>query len=221
MRIGLFGGTFNPIHHGHLRTTREVKEHFKLDKIYLIPSALPPHKEASGVANANDRLEMTRLAVSSDPDFYVSDVELKRPGPSFTIDTVYHFKSQLPEDTELHLIMGLDAFLEIDTWKSYSNLFLLIPFIILSRPGAGYDDSHLKWKALEDYLNFRISDGYTFSSSKSCYVHGSKQPVFRIDVSPQDISSTKIRRRVQKGLPIQSLVPEKVEAFIKIKGLYL
>jgi nicotinate-nucleotide adenylyltransferase len=221
MRIGLFGGTFNPIHYGHLRTTREVKEHFRLDKVYLIPAALPPHKEASGVANANDRLEMIRLAVSSDPDFYVSGVELKRPGPSFTIDTVYHFKSELPEDTELHLIMGLDAFLEIDTWKSYSNLFLLIPFIILSRPGTGHGDSHLQWKALENYLRFRISDGYTFSPSKSCYIHGSKQPVFRMDVSPQDISSTKIRRRVQKGLSIQSLVPEKVEAFIKIKRLYL
>jgi nicotinate-nucleotide adenylyltransferase len=221
MRIGLFGGTFNPIHYGHLRTTREVKEHFRLDKICLIPSALPPHKEASAVANASDRIEMIRLAVARDPDFYVSDVELKRPGPSFTIDTVYHFKSQLPEDTELFLIMGLDAFLEIDTWKSYSNLFVLIPFIILSRPGAGYSDSHLQWKALEDYLKSKISDDYTFSSSKSCYVHGSKEPVFRMDVSPQNISSTKIRRRVQKGLSIQSLVPEKVEAFIKIKGLYL
>lgn len=221
MRIGLFGGTFDPIHHGHLRAALEVKEGFALDKIYLIPAAIPPHKASGGVAGAKDRLEMIRLAVSGYSDFTVSDVELKRSGPSYTIDTVNHFKSILPEDTRLYLIVGLDAFLEIDTWKSYNDLFLLVSFIVMARPGAGYSSSITKWKTYEDYIKSRISHGYEFSVAQSCYVHKEKQPVFIFDVSLLDISSTKIRELVKKGSSIKFLVPEKVEDFIKTKGLYL
>ncbi len=91
MRIGLFGGTFNPIHLGHIQVVHEVQEGFALERIILIPSALPPHKEPGGVADARDRMEMIRLAIADYPDFMVSDVELKRSGPSYTIDTVRHF----------------------------------------------------------------------------------------------------------------------------------
>ncbi len=221
MRIGLFGGTFDPIHHGHLRAALEVKEGFALDKIYLIPAAIPPHKASGGIAGAKDRLEMIRLAVSGYSDFTVSDIELKRSGPSYTIDTVNHFKSILPEDTRLYLIVGLDAFLEIDTWKSYNDLFLLVSFIVMARPGAGYSSGITKWKTYEDYIKSRISHGYEFSVTQSCYVHEEKQPVFIFDVSLLDISSTKIRELVKKGSSIKFLVPEKVEDFIKTKGLYL
>ncbi len=225
MRVGLFGGTFNPIHLGHLRAVWKVKEGFALDKIYLIPSAIPPHKESEGVAHAQDRIEMIRLAVSSYPalmeSVVVSDVELKRSGPSYTIDTVRHFKSILPEDTRLYLIIGIDAFLEIDTWKSYMDLFLLTPFIIMTRPCSGRNYTSAKKETIGDYLRSRISDGYTFSSLHSCYVHDEKEPVFIFDVTPMDISSTKIRKLIKKGRTIKSLVPEKVEGFIKTRGLYL
>ena len=220
-RIGLFGGTFNPIHLGHIQVIREVKEGFALDKILLIPSALPPHKEPGGVADARDRMEMIRLAFENYPDFTISDVELKRSGPSYTIDTVRHFNSTLPEDTAPYLILGLDAFLEIDTWKLYKDLFLLIPFIVMARTGAEHNDTVLRWKTLEDYLKSKISDGYQVSASRSCYVHAEKQPVFVFNVTPVDISSTKIRRLIKKGRPIKSLVPEIVDDFIKTKGLYL
>ncbi len=132
-RIGIFGGTFNPIHMGHLRTVWEVHCGFGLDETILIPSAAPPHKPAEGVIDAGDRLEMVRLAISGYDEFTVSDVELKRPGPSYTIDTVRHFKSVYPEDADFHLIIGLDAILEIDTWKSYRDIFRLIPFIVMMR----------------------------------------------------------------------------------------
>jgi len=138
-RIGLFGGTFNPIHLGHIQVIQEVKKGFGLDKIllnYLSVNSTPP-KNRNGLVDAGDRIEMIRLSFSTHPDFSVSDVELKRSGPSYTIDTVRHFKSILPEDTELVLILGLDAFLEIDTWKSYKDLFLLIPFIVMSRGTEG------------------------------------------------------------------------------------
>ena len=140
MHVGLFGGTFNPIHNGHLKAIEEVLKGFSLDKSYLIPSAIPPHKEQRNLVDAKDRMEMIRLAVATCPALMesvtVSDVELKRKGPSYTIDTVCHFKSILPKDSRLYLILGLDAFLEIDTWKSYTNLFMLTSFIVIPRPGT-------------------------------------------------------------------------------------
>jgi len=220
-RIGIFGGTFNPIHLGHVQVVREVKVDFDLDKILIIPSALPPHKELDGVADAEDRLEMIRLAFSDDPSFMISDVELKRSGPSYTIDTVRHFKSILSENTDLFLIVGLDAFLEIDTWKSYKDLFLLIPFIVMSRTINGENSTKLEWKSLKNYLQSKISKGYTFSLTQSSFVHDKKQPIFVYNVTPVNISSTSIRRNIREGRSIKQLVPEIIEDFIKTKGLYL
>ena len=220
-QIGLFGGTFNPVHSGHVRVIREVKAGFKLDEILIIPSALPPHKESANVVDAKDRVEMIRLAFLNDPDFVISDVELNRTGPSYTIDTVRYFRSILPENTRLYLIMGLDAFLEIDTWKSFKELFLMIPFIVMYRPVGGKDGKTSGWESLGHYLRSNISEGYTFSSSQSTYVHDKKQPVFVFDVSPVDISSTTIREHIKKGGSITHLVPELIENFIKTKGLYL
>jgi nicotinate-nucleotide adenylyltransferase len=219
--IGLFGGTFNPVHLGHVQVIREVKSGFSLDEILIIPSALPPHKKPHGVVAAEDRLKMIRLAFLNDPDFVISDVELKRTGPSYTIDTVRYFRSILPKSTKLYLIMGLDSFLEIDTWKSYKDLFLLIPFIIISRTVRAKDGKKSGWESLENYLRSRISKGYTFSASQSTFVHDKKQPVFLFDVTPIDISSTTIREHIKKGISIKRLVPEIIEDFIKTKGLYL
>ncbi|MBW2193805.1 MAG: nicotinate-nucleotide adenylyltransferase [Deltaproteobacteria bacterium] len=221
MKIGLFGGTFNPIHIGHLRVAVEVKALFALDKVYLIPAALPPHKEPGGVSEAKDRMEMTRLAVSNLPDFIVSDVELNRSGPSYTIDTVLHFKSALPNNPRLYFILGLDAFLEIDTWKSYRKIFQLIPVIVMARPDTAYSDTTMMWETLEAYLKLNISDGYRFNLSDSCYVHDEMQPVHIVDVLPVDISSTMIRKRINEGRSIHAMVPENVEDFITDRGLYL
>ncbi len=224
-RIGLFGGTFNPIHRGHLQVIQEVMEAFDLDQIKLIPAALPPHKEPGGVADAQDRLQMIRLAVANYPALIqsvtVSDVELKRPGPSYTIDTVRYFMQVLPENTGLFFILGLDAFHEIDTWKSYLDLFDLIPFIVMARPGVYRQDGDLMWEILEKYLKSKISDAYRLSVARSCYVHAEKQPIFVFDATPVEISSTQIRESVKNRRSITSLVPENVEDFIKTKGLYL
>jgi len=221
MKIGLFGGTFNPIHMGHLRAALEVQAVFALEKIYFIPSALPPHKEPRGVSDAQDRMEMTRLAVLNYPGFAVSDVELKRSGPSYTIDTACHFKSIMPENTRLYFILGLDAFLEIDTWKSYRSLLQLIPLIVMTRTDSGCSDTTMMWKTLGSYIKCSISDRYIFAESTSCYVHDENPSIFILDIAPIDISSTKIRKRISNGRSIQSLVPENVEDFIKSKGLYL
>ena len=173
------------------------------------------------MVDAEDRLEMIRLAFSDDPDFVISDVELKRSGPSYTIDTVCHFISISPENTKLYLIVGIDAFLEIDTWKSYYDLFLLIPFIVMSRTINEKERAKLEWKSLKNYLQSKISKGYTFSFTQSSFIHDKKQPVCVFNVTPVDISSTTIRKRIKKGTSIKHLVPEIIEDFIKTKGLYL
>ncbi|MDM8552079.1 nicotinate-nucleotide adenylyltransferase [Desulfobacterales bacterium HSG2] len=218
-RIGLFGGTFNPIHLGHLRAAQEVREGFSLEEIYLIPSALPPHKAPEGIAEAEARLEMIRLAVSDCTGFTVSNVELMRSGPSYTIDTVHHFKSLLPRDVERYFIVGVDAFLEINLWKSYKALFLSIPFIVMTRPGY-HRERNRSVESLGDFLKSRISDRYQYSASQSCFVHVEKQPVYIFEADFLDISSTEIRKRIKEGRSIRSYVPEKVEDFIKKKGLF-
>lgn len=219
-RIGLFGGTFDPIHFGHLRTAEEVKEKFSLDKIYLIPASIPPHKKSGAAADPQARLEMIRRAIDNYPDFAVSDVELKRAGPSYTIDTLSHFKTILAEDSSIFLILGLDAFLEIDTWKCYRDLFRLAPLIVMARPGNWSRRQGMGWHILEDYLKKKISLGYTFAPSQACYVHNDKPPVFFAEVTGLDISSTKIRTLIKEGRSIRFLLPAVVENLIMDKGHY-
>ena len=220
MRIGLFGGTFNPIHIGHLRAALEVKEGFDLDQVILIPAALPPHKLPGDVADAADRLHMLNQALEDTPGLIISDVELKRSGPSYTIDTVAHFKHSLPDQSQIYLIMGMDAFLEIDTWKSYDELLLQIPIIIINRPKSGCTAGDCSWDAMEKFLASKISTDYVFSESQNCYRAKNKQPVYVFEVTSLDISSTRIRNLINTGRSIEYFVPHKVAGFINSKGLY-
>jgi nicotinate-nucleotide adenylyltransferase len=220
MRIGLFGGTFNPVHYGHLRAAKEVSQGFNLEKLYFIPSALPPHKDIQEVASAVDRIEMTRMAVAGNPEFILSDVELKRPGLSYTIDTVKHFQDNLDAGTELFLIMGVDAFLEIDTWKSFEQLFRMLPMIIMTRPLPDGRPHSLGWKNMTEFIQNTISTTYQFSEKDGCYHHEQHYPVYRYNISMLDISATNIRKQIQKGQSIRFLVPENVENYIYERGLY-
>jgi nicotinate-nucleotide adenylyltransferase len=217
--IGLFGGTFNPIHLGHLRAAQEVKDGFGLAKVYFIPSAIPPHKGFSGLAKAQDRYQMLAEAIYDNPGFVASDVEIKREGRSYTIDTVLHFLSILEKDTPCYLIVGSDAFLEIDTWKSYRELFDLIPFIVMKRPSeiSGPGDFY---NTLAQFITSNITGGYELSKDASCFQHAVKKPVCFYDVTPMDISSTRIRDRVRQGLSVKYLVPDVVDKYIQTKGLY-
>ena len=118
MKSGLYGGTFNPFHNGHLKVITHVQKTFAMDRIHLIPSATPPHKTLSSLASARDRLEMIQRSVARLPGLQASDLEIRRPGPSFTVDTVRQFKAASPPGTALYFILGTDAFFEMDTWKS-------------------------------------------------------------------------------------------------------
>jgi nicotinate-nucleotide adenylyltransferase len=221
MRIGLFGGTFNPVHMGHLRAAVEVRQGFELDEVFLIPAALPPHKVPGEVAASADRLNMLNLALGADSGLKVSNVELNRSGPSYTIDTVQHFKQTLPAESCLFLIMGLDAFLEIDTWKSYRKLLTQIPLIVINRPNAGDRMSGVPWKVMDDYISAKLSANYSYSASRSAYLANGQQPINVFEVTALDISSTRVRLAISKDRSIHYLVPPKVAEYIRAKGIYL
>ena len=219
-RIGLFGGTFDPVHMGHLRTAWEVRQSFGLDQIHLIPAALPPHKQARALAPADDRLNMLRTATEKNPKFLVSDIELKRSGPSYTIDTVHHFKKGLEANDQLFFILGIDAFVEIDTWKAFEALFDHIEMIVMTRPGAGGAVPESLFKDLSTYIATKVDPGYRFNQASGVFEHPAKKAIRLFQVTPLEISSTHIRKLVKNGHSIRFLVPEMVAQYIKNKGLY-
>ena len=220
MNIGLFGGTFNPIHLGHLRVAEEVAERFSLEKTYLIPAALPPHKPLHDIAAAEDRLAMIKLAAGRLPGFEISDLELNRPGPSYTIDTLKHFISRADKADRIFLIMGMDAFLEIDTWKSYLEILSLAPLIVMTRPSADLDQEQPQWEKATDFIRRKISDRYLCTHMRADHATEDYQTIHFTTVSLLDISGTLIRQLIRRRQSIRFLVPAAVEAYIRQRGLY-
>ncbi|NVM21109.1 MAG: nicotinate-nucleotide adenylyltransferase [Desulfobacterales bacterium] len=213
MRLGLFGGTFNPIHFGHLRAAVEVREAFELDKVLLIPSARPPHKDADDVADALDRLEMVRVAVEGVPSLEASDIELARAGPSYTIETLRYFQNHFGAESAIHFIVGQDAFSEITTWKSYQQLFATAHFVVMARPGS-------RLKGLEGFIHSHISRDYQYEPASNRYVHPRWSCIFCVNITHLDISATQIRELTRQGRSIRFLVPEPVEDIIVKKAFY-
>jgi len=219
-RIGLFGGTFNPIHNGHLRAAASVLEGFRLDTVVLIPAAIPPHKNSMDIASASDRLEMVRLAVAGLEKMVVSDVELVRRGPSYTIDTVRYLQQRFDGDTQLFFILGGDAFLEIDTWKDSEDLLHSIPMIVLNRPVAHRNPHDSFAETIGAFLRDRISDGYLLNEDGLSYTHPHWQTIYLFTGEMMDVSATMIRQRAGWGEAVSDGLPPSVEAYIQRKGLY-
>lgn len=215
MREGLFGGTFNPLHNGHITVIRHVLERCGLDTVHLIPSARPPHKPTSDLAPAADRLAMIQQSLIGIPGLVASDVELRRGGASFTIDTVRHFEAVRPPETLLFFILGSDAFLEIGTWRRTREIFQSIRLIVMMRAGARVDI-----KTLDHLIKDKVSESYQYSQADETFYHPNQKPVHVIDVPEIDISSTRIRERIRRKLSITGLVPDPVETIIIEKGLY-
>lgn len=198
MRIGLIGGTFNPIHHGHLILSEYVRENCKLDKIIFIPTGLPPHKAWSAVEDPEIRLKMTKIGIERNKYFNVSDIETYREGVSYTIDTITELKNLYPKD-QLYFIMGADSLFELPTWKYYEKLISTTNIIVVNRPGGKNNLIGAKIKEYEDLFGANIIE--------------IKSPLI-------DISSSDIRNRVKGGKSIKYLVPHKVEEYILQKSLY-
>lgn len=211
-RIGLFGGTFNPIHLGHLRGAEEIREIFQLDQIIFIPSSIPPHKMSGEIIEAKDRLEMVRLAISHNPYFSVSDIELLRPGKSYTIDTLRYFNKNKSE--HFFFIMGRDAFVEIETWKEFKNLFTLCHFIIMTRAGSQKENTS------SDLLPRVLISDFQYNPKEEAYIHVSGYRLYFKEISFLDISSTKVRELIEKGKSVRYLIPQEVEGYIERHRLY-
>ena len=196
-RLGILGGTFDPIHMGHLITAEIVRVSAALDEIIFIPAARPPHKENKGEAPAEDRLLMVQCAVEGNPAFSVSDIELRREGPSYTVDTIAALSEQLG-DAELFFITGADAMNDLYRWHDPVRLLHSCTFIVAARQGVELDESRLAEQ---------------FSPEQRSRI--------RIVPTPHlEISSTVIRARVRAGRSIRYLVPRAVELYIEERGLY-
>lgn len=214
-RIGIMGGTFNPVHLGHLAAAEEVRDRLRLDQVLFIPAYLPPHKDEQ-LASAAQRLEMVRLAVAGNPGFKASDLELKRGGRSFTVDTLSELASSHP-GAELFFITGLDTFLEIRTWKDWEHLLSLCAFVVLSREGSRFADLvRLPFLAAAraelDALDAGATQGATVS--------GGRARVFLERIPAYEISSTDIRSRVRQRRTVKYLLPDAVERYIIENRLY-
>ena len=218
-RIGLFGGTFDPVHRGHLQVAGDVLQRLDLEVVYFIPSALPPHKSTGRVAPAGDRLEMVRIALQHHPDFRVCRAEIDRQGPSYSIDTVCQIKSILPAGHRLFFMLGLDAFLEIHTWKDFERLFDETALAVMSRPGAGLFTTATA-RRVEAYTNRYISSGYALNSNADRLDHPTKQSVYLVPVTPVAVSSSDVRATIERGETIGTWVMPPVAQYIQQKGLY-
>jgi nicotinate-nucleotide adenylyltransferase len=212
-KIGLFGNTFNPIHLGHLRSAEEIGESFELDPVIFIPASYPPHKNKGEILSASSRVEMVRLAIADNPRFALSEVELRRPGKSYSVQTIGHFRQRFEKDAHLYFILGLDAFLEINTWKDYPALFGLCHFIVMTRPGFEKNFS-------PEHLPVELEGDFCYDARKGGYVHPSGFFIFSKEITALDISSTKIRENFQRGRSVKYLLPSPVEAFIYKNKLY-
>jgi len=218
--IGLFGGTFDPIHLGHLKTVLEAKDRFHLKTVYLIPAAQPPHKTDRAIAPPANRMAMLSIAVVNLHGLEVSDAEINRSGLSYSVETVDEFRQRFTETANLFFILGLDAFVEIHTWKAYRHLFERVAFIVMTRPGSNSSRLPPARETLQAFLDARISDGYVFESETGGFRHPVLQPVRLFAATPVDISSTGIRKRIMRQQPFEHLLPEGVAAYIRRKGLY-
>lgn len=212
-KIGLFGGTFNPIHFGHLRSAEEIYELFALEKVIFIPAADPPHKKKANIAPALWRARMVNLAIADNPHFSLSLVELRRKGKSYSVETISHFRRRFGQRVQLNFILGLDAFLEINTWKDYPTLFQLCNFVIMTRPGFEKNFS-------VDHLPVELKNYFCYDEKKRGFIHESGFGVFPREITGMDISSTMIREKIAKGQSIKYLLPAGVEEYIYRHKLY-
>jgi nicotinate-nucleotide adenylyltransferase len=195
------GGTFDPIHLGHLVAAEAVRTGFQLDKVIFVPSGRPPHKTEKVLTPKEQRMLMTELATVTNPYFEVSPVELYRAGFSYSADTVSYFQSRMDEGSELFFITGADAIMEILTWKKLDVLFACCTLIAATRPG-------FQPKLMMERLEKQLQPAYL-------------KKVITIEVPAMAISSTDIRNRVAMGRSIKYLTPETVEQYIYKQGMYI
>jgi nicotinate-nucleotide adenylyltransferase len=212
--VGIFGGTFDPIHHGHLRLAEEVAESAKLGEVRFMPSGTPPHRTRPG-ADATDRVAMARLAVAGNPRFSVDDRETRRAGPGYTVDTLTELRSELGVSRPLALLLGADAFLELATWHRWRALFDLAHIVVAYRPGFPIDT----WQArMPEPLAHEYAARHMH---QPLAVHlAPAGGIAAVSMTGLDISATFVRNAVAAGASARYLLPDSVLDYIQSRGLY-
>jgi nicotinate-nucleotide adenylyltransferase len=209
-RIGLFGGTFNPIHHGHLLLADQVQEILGLDRILFMPAGTPPHKAATPLASAADRYAMVSLAIAAHPAFAVSDLEMRRSGPSYTVETIKALRAA--DGAEIYLIIGSETFLDLLSWKEPAHVAALARLVVVPRAGSGFDpDSGQAQKVLEE-----IGQPAFVRPTGAAPADG----VIIVDAVSLPISASDLRQRAGRGQSLAYRVPDSVIAYIRARRLY-
>lgn len=214
-RVGLLGGTFDPIHNGHLQIADIAKNFCGLQEVMFIPAAVPPHKSCKAVASFNHRANMIQLALAGRPEFNLSTIEASLPEPSYTIDTLRYLNSHTVIAADFFFIIGADAFLDISTWKLYRQVLEAAHFVVLARTGS----ASCKVKDLMKAL------GYTSDDSFQVWSHPSSQKKIYSPLFPSmllvDISSSHIRQSIKANIPVEGLVPSAALEYIHRHDLYV
>ncbi|MBD3413256.1 MAG: nicotinate-nucleotide adenylyltransferase [Candidatus Aminicenantes bacterium] len=211
-KIGLLGGTFNPVHYGHLKAAQQVIERFHLHKILFVPSYDPPHKTKKHIISPAHRYHMVKLAVSDYPSFEPSRIEIDAKEKSYSIVTLQKIKKSNPE-SRIFFILGVDAFLEIETWKDYKDLLESCSFIVISRPGYDLKDA-------KEIIGGKFQTKMLEVSSDVGEQSLEQAEFFLLHMKSLDLASSDIRERSHKGKSIHGMVPKEVENYIKENRLY-
>ena len=217
-RVGLLGGTFNPIHNGHLAIARQAREALALDRVVLIPTGDPPHKPHENLAPAKDRYEMVRLAIEADASLSISDIDVRRSGKSYSIDTVRLLQEEFGAGAQLYFLIGLDAFLEFPTWRDPETLLTLCSFVVLSRPGLLFQTLSTM-PMIPRLPQASLMDLDTGRSQRLDVAIGS-QSLICLRLAPSNVSASDIRARIAQGTPTANLLPPVVESYILQHHIY-
>ncbi len=211
MKWGLFGGTFDPVHLGHLRCAEEISELFRLDRMIFIPAGIQPLKTGSDTAPFHHREKMLRLAIEDNPSFSISTIENTRDGKSYSIETIRYFLDNASGETELYFILGQDSFDTIQQWKDWHELVTLCNFVVMTRPGY-------ETKTLTGTFPPEFAALFRYDSTITGFIATGLKSIFFRNITLLDISSTDIRKRVRTGASIRYLVPEPVRNYILEQG---
>jgi nicotinate-nucleotide adenylyltransferase len=213
-RIGLFGGTFNPIHSGHLKAAEIVQSRLDLDKVLFIPSSIPPHKDSAEIASPAHRMKMVELALHSHPQFVPSSIEVDAGERSYSIITLGKIKKLYP-NSRIFFILGIDAFLEIDTWKNHEQVLEQCFFVVISRPGFRLEEAESVVQGNSREIMCKLSETENINDDML-----RTRKIFLVPIDALDIASADIREKIQKGESIQTMVPDEVNAYIQRNNLY-
>ena len=219
LKMGLLGGSFNPIHNCHLTIAHHVHERLQLSRILFIPTGDPPHKRDGSLAPANVRYEMVCLAIADSPLFMVSDIETQRKGKSYSIDTVRALHHHYGPTTELFFIIGLDAFLDFPTWREPHQLLTICHFVVVPRPGQSFQ-ALAKMPLLPNLHPPALAQLDTGAQKRLDILIPSCPGITCLALPPCPTSASEIRRRVRSGLPLANMLPPPVESYILRHSLY-